>query len=312
MKQTYKLTWIWQYLLMGSCVGFLLIVLLAIFGLGASVQDEGFGWVVFIFAAMIGLSYGTLSSRITTSAEGIECASFGIRVKASWDKVEGININPYGFINLFFKESLYKNKFINVLLRPLAYDRTIQLSPYIDDVASSNLLKDISTYLPNSNLPSFLAANKRSRKKYQKVGAIGLYYLAFLILMLPFAFAVGGSAHYLEASGFQNASLISYLMISSLIISLMFNGMSLLGYNAETANLKERKLAHKARTFYLSPIVTLLLSFVVGVGIWAGLQFRSIVVEEDANFVLVAMLLGVVSLRVSGVVERLISKDNVS
>ena len=32
---------------------------------------------------MVGLSYGTLSSKITTSAEGIECVSFGIRAEAT-------------------------------------------------------------------------------------------------------------------------------------------------------------------------------------------------------------------------------------
>jgi VIT1/CCC1 family predicted Fe2+/Mn2+ transporter len=287
-------------------VGFLLIILLAIFANGTLVQDEGFHWIVLFFAGMVGLSYGTLSSTITTSPEGIECVSFGIRVRATWDRVERIDINPYGFVNLFFKESLYKNEFINALFRPLAYDRTIQLSPYIDDVASSNLLKDIAKYVPNSNVPVFLAQNKRSRKKYQKVGAIGLYYLGVLILMVPFAFALGGGARYLEASGFQNATLIFYFMNWSLIISLVLGAMNLLGYNAETANLKERKLARRARTFYLAPIVTLLLSLVVGMGIWTVLQFRSITVEEDADFALVAIFLGIASLRISSVVEGLI------
>ena len=304
MKQTYKLTSIWHYLLIGSCVGFLLIVFLAMVGNGASAKDEGFGWIVFIFAVMVGLSYGTLSSKITTSAEGIECVSFGIRAEATWDKVERIDVNPYGFVNLFFKEPLFKNKFINALLRPLAYDRTIQLSPYIDDVASSNLLKDIAKYVPHCNISWFLAENKNARKRYQKVGTIGLYYLGFLMLMVPFAFTVGGATKYLEASGFHNASLIFYLMNSSIIISLMLNGMSLLGYNTEIRSMKDHKIARKARTLYLGPIVTLLLAFVVGLAIAAILQFRSIVVEEDADFSLAAILLGIVSLRVSGVVER--------
>lgn len=308
MKQTYKLTWIWHALLIGSCAGFLLIVALAMVGNSASMQDEGFCWIVFIFATMVGLSYGTLSSRITTSPEGIECFSFGVRAKVSWDKVERIDINPYGFINLFFKESLFKNQFVNALLRPLAYDRTIQLSPYIDDVASSNLLKDIAKYVPQNNISWFLADHKNARKNYQKVGVVGLYYLGFLLLMVPFAFIFGGAAKYLETSGYQNASLIFYLMNSSIIVSLMFNGMSLLSYNTEIRILKDHKIASKARTLYLGPIVTLLLSFVVGLVIATILQFRSTVVEEDADFALVAILLGIVSLRVGGVVERWIFK----
>jgi len=84
--------------------------------------------------------------------------------------------------------------------------------------------------------------------------------------------------------------------------------MSLLGYNAETANSKERKLARRARTFYLAPIVALLLSLVVGMGIWTFLQFRAIIVEEDADFALVAIFLGIVSLRLSSVFEGLFFK----
>jgi hypothetical protein len=285
---------------------------LAIIGNGASVKDEGFYFIVLFFAGMMGLSYGTLSSTITTSPEGIECVSFGIRVKATWDKVERIDANTYGFVNLFFKEPLYKNKFINALFRPFAYDRTIQLSPYIDDVASSNLLRDIAKYVPHSNISWFLAENKSPRENYQKVGTIGLYYLGVLILMVPLSFVFAGTVHYLEASGIRNMSLILYIMNSSLIISLMFNGASLLGYNSETANLKSRKIARKARTLYLGPIVALLLGFVVGIGIWAALQFRSIVVEEDADFVFVALILGIVSLRVSSSIERFIFRENVS
>jgi hypothetical protein len=145
-------------------------------------------------------------------------------------------------------------------------------------------------------------------KNYQKVGVIGLYYLGVLILMVPFVFVFGGIAHYLEASGVQNATLIFYFMNWSLIISLVLGAMSLLGYNAETANSKERKLARRARTFYLAPIVALLLSLVVGMGIWTFLQFRAIIVEEDADFALVAIFLGIVSLRLSSVFEGLFFK----
>jgi hypothetical protein len=145
-------------------------------------------------------------------------------------------------------------------------------------------------------------------ENYQKVGTIGLYYLGVLILMVPFAFLVGGSAHYLEASGFQNASLIFYFMHSSLLASLVVGTVILLGYYAQTEHLKDIKIARRARTFYLVPVITLLLSFVAGIGTWTVLQFRSIIVEEDADFALVAIVLGIVSLRVSSAVEGLIFK----
>src|SRR5690349_5829946 len=111
MKNTYKLTRTWNYMMIGSCLGFLLIIGMVITSGSASVKDEGFGWIILFWLGMVGLSYGTLSSKIMTSAEKFECVSFGIRVQATWDKVERVDINTYGFVNLFFKEPLYKNQF---------------------------------------------------------------------------------------------------------------------------------------------------------------------------------------------------------
>lgn len=311
MKNTYKLTRTWNYMMIGSCIGFLLIIVMVIASGSASVKDDGFIWIVLIWLGMIALSYGTLSSKIITSAEKFECVSFGIRVQATWDKVERVDINPYGFVNLFFKEPLYKNQFFNALLRPLAYDRTIQLSPYIEDMATSNLLKDIAKYVPNANIPEFVVENTSSTKNFQKVGTIGLYYFGFFILMVLLAFVFRKGAEYLEASGFQNATLVSYIMSTSLIIGLFVNGMSLLGYNAEISKLQDHEISHKARTHYLSPIIALLLGFAGGIIIWAILQSRSIIIKREEDFVLVAMLLGIVSLRASSAIERLIFKDDI-
>lgn len=311
MKYTYKLTRTWNYMMIGSCTGFLLIIIMLIASGSVSIKAEGFGWIFLFWLGMVGLSYGTLSSKIITSEEKFECVSFGIRVQATWDKVERVDINPYGFVNLFFKEPLYKNQFFNALLRPLAYDRTIQLSPYIEDLATSNLLKDIAKYVPNANIPEFVVENTSSTRNFQKVGTIGLYYLGFFLLLVLFAFIFRKGAEYLEASGFHNATLASYIMTTSLMLGLIFNGMRLLGYNAEISKLQDHEISHKARTHYLTPIVALLLGFVGGVIIWAILQSRSIIVEREEDFALVAFLLGAMSLRASGAIERLFFKDGV-
>jgi hypothetical protein len=298
-------------MMIGSCVAFLLIIILVIASGSASVKDDGFWWIVLFWLGMVGLSYGTLSSKIITSAEKFECVSFGIRMQATWDKVEKLDINPYGFVNLYFKEPFHKNQFFNALLRSLAYDRTIQLSPYIEDLATSNLVKDIAKYVPNANIPEFVVANTSSTKNFQKVGTIGLYYFGFFILMVLLAFVFRKGAEYLEASGFQNATLISYIMGTSLITGLFVNGMSLLSYNAEIAKLDDREISHRARTHYISPLVALLLGFAGSVIIWTILQSHSIVIKQEEDFAIAAILLGIASLRVSSLIERLIFKNDI-
>src|SRR6185436_15360777 len=135
MKNTYKLTRTWRSLAIGPCVGILLIMLIVITPNRALMKEAGFGVFVLIWLGLVGLAYGTVSGKLITSPENIERIALGMRVQATWDKVERIDINPQGFVNLIFKEPLYKNSFINALCRPLGYDRTIQLSPFIDDLA---------------------------------------------------------------------------------------------------------------------------------------------------------------------------------
>lgn len=312
MKNTYSLARTWRYLLIVTWVGSVLMFLLPILIGNFSGKASNLIWAAIIVGGIYGAyTYGEVTSKIITSHAGIEAVAFGIRLQATWDKIERVEINPYGFVNLLFKEPLYKSKLINTLLRPLAYDRTIQLSPYIDDLATSGLLKDIGEYVPNSNIPEFVAKNTSSTKAFQKVGTIGLYYFGVLLLLAPLGFVFQKGTETLEASGFVNANVVSYITISSMLLSLFFNGTGLLGYNAEISGLPDPEISHKARTHYLCPVVTLLLGFGVGAIIWAVCQSRSIIVEREQSFVLVTFLLAAVSLRVSGAIERLIFKDDV-
>ncbi|MBN1923123.1 MAG: hypothetical protein JW892_17895 [Anaerolineae bacterium] len=312
MKHTYPLARIWRYLLIVSSVGFSSMFLLPVIIGNFPGKASDFIWAAIIAGGISGAySYGTITSKIITSPAGIEAVAFGISLQATWDKVERVDINPYGFVNLVSKDSLYKNKLVSTLLRPLAYNRTIQLSPYIDDLATSDLLQDIAKYVPNSNIPELVAENTSSTKPFQKVGTIGLYQLGSFLLLALLAAIFRKEAQYLKASGVHNATLISYIITSSLILGPFFNAITLLGYNAEISGLPESEISHKARTYYLNPIVTLLLGFGVGAIIWAVCQSRSIIVEREQDFVLVTVLLAAVSLRVSAAIERLIFKDDV-
>src|SRR5262245_6424294 len=131
---------------------------------------------------------------------------------------------------------------------------------------------------PTSNIPPFSIKIKSNKKLYQRPGTIGLYYFALLLLMVLLTALVRNEIQFLETSGFTNAGVISYTMNSALMINvLMFAIVLLVSYN-EIAKLSESQIARRARMHYLLPIVSFLMGFVAGVGAWAWLQARSIVV----------------------------------
>lgn len=313
MRNSYMLARTWRYLLIGSSIGLVVMILLPpLFG-NISGKPSDFLWAALIVGVISGsLTYGTVTSRIITSPEGIENVSFGIKVTASWDKVERVDINSYGFVNLFFKEPLFKSQFIISLLRPLAYERTIQLSPFMDDLTTSNLLKDIAKYVPNSNIPEFIVEQKPTKKEYQKVGTIGLYYFGWFMVLVILAFLSRKGSEYLETAGIANANVISYILTISLMIGLLINGLGLIGFNAEIADMNENDISRKTRTHYLSPFVTMSLSLLIGIGILVVLNSRSIIVERESNFALVAMLIAAVSQRASSFIEKLLFKNQMA
>lgn len=312
MKNIYTIAPIWRYLVIISSIGSVLLFLFPVFIGNFSGKASDFIWSALAVGCISGvITYGIITSKVITSPEGIESISFGIKTIAAWDKVEKVDINSYGFVNLFFKEPLYKNQLINGLYRSLASDRIIQLSPYIEDVATSDLLRDIAKYIPNSNVPEFIAKNKRNAQSFQKIGMLGLYYLVFFLLLIPFTFALRKGAEHLESSGLQNITLISYIITTSLIANLFLSGIRLLNYNSEISKLKNQEISRKARAYYLSPFITLVMSFVISIIIWAILEFRSVVITREETFAIVPLLIGAASLLVSGVIEKLIFKKNV-
>lgn len=311
MINVHRLARIWRYLLIASSTGLVLTFLLPPITGKTSDAPSIWIWGAIIVGGLSGaITYGMVTSRIITSPGGIESVSFGIRVKASWEQVENIDINPFGFVNLVFKESLYQSKLLNALLRPLAYDRIFQLSPYMDDLATSTLLQDLAKYVPTSNILEFIAKQKQNPqpKPHQKVGTIGLYYFGWFMALVPISFVLEKAAEQSGIWGLPNLTLISHLISFSLVIGLLIGGMGLLGYNAEIEGLPEKQIARKARVHYLNPFVVILSSFIVSLSIWWFLQARSIMLTNDrlGSYALLAFIIGGCSLRASSRVEKLV------
>lgn len=305
---TYKLAKIWQSLLIVPSVCLILLFWSLVF-----IEDDLSGipvgaWVFIITVTAISSSfiYNAVTSKIITSPEGIASVSFGIRVNVAWDKVEGIDVNQQGFVNLVFKEAIYRNRLVNILLSPLAYEKTFQLSPYIDDLATSNLPRDIAKYAPVGNIPAFVAQQKRSTKTYQKAGMIGLYYFGWFIVLFLFAIGFQNSVEeYFAKVGLINTGLILDFVAFSLVIGLFVSTISLLKrYNGEIDKLGENEVSHRARAYYITPLIIALISSVIGVAIWIFLR-------KTSDFeVYLMFLIGVISLWVSSKIERLLFTDN--
>jgi hypothetical protein len=301
MTNVYPLAKTWRYL---SIIPAVLLFLLfwSAFFFGGGLLDMPFGaWMLLIVVSgvAIGMIYFTLTSKIVTSPEGIEYTSFGIHMRATWNQVEKIEFTPDGFVNLYFKEPIYPNSLVNAL-----YGKTILISPYTGNLATSNLLKDLANYVPNSNIPEFVAQQKYSVKTYQDAGVIGLYYLGWFIVGSLFGIAFQkGAESYLTTLGLQNVDQFSGFVGFSLLFGLFFNALRLLRqYNAEIIKLDENGIAHRARAHYLSPLLILVTSSLIGIAFLP----RLLDVKLDA---VVMVLISAVSLPVSSLVERLLFPD---
>ncbi len=322
MTNIHRLARTWRYLLTVCCVELILIFLFpVIIGLifNSPPKDPwGFVWSATLFGGVFGsLVYVAIQSKIITSPEKIEWFSFGVRVEEIWNNVEKLIVNrANGSIELVFKVPVYKKGSGAFLLR-LGYDaRTLYISSYIDDSTSSNLLDDIARYMPRSDILEFNKKYNRKIKTYQKAEVIGLYYLVWLFPPLIAAVVVVAITAQMEALQQANFTLGFGIMWVSLLIALFVNGLSLitlvvrgrqtLGYSAKIINLPQKIVAREARSHYLSPLVSLLLGFLVGFLIWVVGHFQSTLIADNSLVVFVSLILGGISFWVSRKLERLI------
>lgn len=270
----------------------------------------GAAWILLaIIGGIAGLlTYGAVTSKMVTSPEGIESMILGIRVMAAWDKVIKTDITG-GYVNLIFKEPIYKNKLASVFPLFLVPDNTIQLSPFIDDLATSSLLKDVMNYVPNTDFPELAAQKSHWTKRNQEAGVIGLYYLGWLMVWWTFGvFFQEGVKEYLATLGLPNAGRILTFVSGSLMIGLFINAISFIQrYSAEIVKPDRSRISHKVIAYYLSPLVILLISGIVGIGIWAFVKIRL-----DTSFeTFLIFLIGIVSLWVSNRIEGFLYRDNI-
>jgi len=70
-------------------------------------------------------------------------------------------------------------------------------------------------------------------------------------------------------------------------------------YNAEIVKLDENGVSHKARTYFLGPLVIIVIGFLIGISIWTLLP----TVLESEAVLPILFLIGLASLPVSSAIE---------
>ncbi len=261
---------------------------------------------LFVVLGGIGIACG-ITSEIITSPEGLEYTSIGWRVSLAWPGIKEVRENESGIVNLVSKESLYRSRIVNSLLHPLGADRMIQLSPFIQDIGSSNLLKEIARYAPDTGVAELIARHPITLRAYQKVGGIGFYYVGLLLVSVVLAAVMRQAADKLTSIGFVNMTMVSTIASIGFLVGIFLTAGNLLGYNAEIAGLSERQVRARAGRYYVAPIMLLLASLAVGLILWIVLRAFSLELSEgDFGIVggLVAIALFVPCLRFAELVSR--------
>jgi hypothetical protein len=142
-----------RHLAIISLLIILISLLLVIVYKNAQSEVIGFIWLAIILMGIIAIfTFGTITNKIILSPKGFNYVSFGISLLMAWDTVEKVVFDDYGIVNILFKEAIFQNHWVNKILLPIASGHAIQLSVFIDDLTSSNLVRDIKYFAPGCDI----------------------------------------------------------------------------------------------------------------------------------------------------------------
>jgi hypothetical protein len=147
------------------------------------------------------------------------------------------------------------------------------------------------------------------RKIYQRAEVIGVYYIFWLLFQFVPMFVLSGFASKLFDVNVTGMSVVIDMMWMSVVIGLFIHGMSLLSFNTVVSRMSSSEVSHRARSYYINPFVIVLLSFVIGLGVWFLEQEEIIVIDNRNLLFLIAAVIGTLSMWISNKIEWLIFRD---
>ena len=138
---------------------------------------------------------------------------------------------------------------------------------------------------------------------------IGIYYVFWVVFQLLPIFLLLEAASKLFSIEITDMPGVIRLMWASGVCGLLMHGLSLLDFNAKMASANQTQISHKVRSYYINPLVTVLLSFIVGMGIWFFAEAGVIPSQEGGIVTLFAAIIGLVSMQISSKLEELMFRD---
>ena len=125
----------------------------------------GFVWLgIILMAIIVAFTFGTITNKIILSPAGFKYISFGISLLMAWDTVEKVSFDNYGIVKIIFREPVFQNRWVNKILLPIDSGHAVQLSSFIDNSSSSNLIRDIKYFAPNCDISDIETRKNNSTK----------------------------------------------------------------------------------------------------------------------------------------------------
>ena len=293
-RKTYPLAPSWRNVLIASGLLLALIPVLP-FMLNSKLTGTIADFVcLFIFVygfTAISVWYG-LRTRLVTSPMGIECYALGLLASATWDTAERVDVNAFGIVNLVFSQPYARSRLFSWYTRGLGLYRLMQISPFVPDWQTTELLQDIRRYAPHVVIPNELANRPKVLLRYQPSTLI-IYYLAALSLVGILSRIVYLSFPELDWSlGIQGANLTLWSMASTGWLGGIVGGAATLPDYDSWLRAHMDGIAQCAAAQYLAPLG----GFVIGLSVAALTKLSFTVFAIGAPPRALAGFLGVAAL----------------
>ena len=262
-------------------------------------KDAGLGvaqklaWAAFVAGLLLLWVRCALESKVITSPAGLEYHELLIMANISWEQVSSVVKNPFGIVQLHTKTPIYAQPWLDRCMRFWGYDRHINISPYIEDLANSQLLLDIQTYTNNKQVAEFTRSHQRSGAASFQARPLVLYLLAWLMVLILMIIALSEVRQQLSTQAHTFTSLLFSQAGFGLMITLCAAAAHLADFNQPASKLAPHEIRRRTVGLYLAPVVFLALSISLTLAAWLALP-QSILTSNQAKSLagLACLLLG--------------------
>lgn len=219
----------------------------------------------------------------------------GISIRINWDNIERIENNLFGVVNIVLRRPLSYGCLVDWYARLMGLDKLVQISPFVDNWQTSELVKDIQTYSPHANLPPELL-NQPATPALYRISIILVYYLVSLLLLGPIIALLRNLVE--NTVGIPVAPLGMGAMGA-----LVAGASSLFVYSGIARDYSDiRQLRRPVILLYLQPVIGIGIGIVAGLVLWlilsqAGYDGGTLLRKSNSIPNLLIFMLGLLQIR---------------